>query len=222
MRNILEIYEQYKIMPNLAMHQLRVTSVARLIIDNLNKDIKIDDEKVITAALLHDMGNIIKFNLHTFPEFNEPFGLEYWQKIQNEYFEKYGKDEHTATVEIMKELNVRSDIIDMIRVMMFGALCKHSSLDTMLELKIMHYVDMRVGPYGILSYEDRMLDVRKRYANVANDEFTKFLEDERNQLLYCGKEIENQIFANCKIKPEDINDASIAPILEELKGYMVK
>ena len=221
MRNILEIYEQYKIMPSLAMHQLRVTSVARLIIDNFNENIKINHEKVITGALLHDMGNIIKFNLLIFPEFNEPMGLEYWQKVQNEYFEKYGKDEHNATVEIMKELNIRTDIIEMIESMIFGALCKHSSKETSLELKIMHYVDMRVGPYGILSYEDRMLDVRKRYANVPNDEFTKFLEEERNQLLYCGKEIENQIFTNCKIKPEDINDETVAPILEELKGYIV-
>ncbi len=221
MRNILEIYEQYKIMPNLAMHQLRVTSVARLIIDNFNENIKIDHEKVITGALLHDMGNIIKFNLLIFPEFNEPMGLEYWQKVQNEYFEKYGKDEHNATVEIMKELNIRTDIVEMIESMIFGALCKHISKETSLELKIMHYVDMRVGPYGILSYEDRMLDVRKRYANVPNDEFTKFLEDERDKLLTCGKEIENQIFANCKIKPEDINDETVATILEELKGYIV-
>lgn len=222
MRNIQDIYEQYNIMPNLAMHQLRVTSVAKLIIDNLSEDIVIDHEKVITGALLHDMGNIIKFNLHSFPEFNEPQGLPYWESVQNEYVKKYGKNEHHATVEIMKELNIRIDIIEMIEKMVFGALCKHSTEETPLELKIIHYVDMRVGPHGILSYEDRMMDVRKRYANVPNDEFSKFLEDERTQLLECGKNIEVQIFSQCKIRPEDINDITVAPVLEELKGYMIK
>lgn len=218
MRNILEIYEQYKIMPNLALHQLRVASVISLIIQNL--DIEVDRDVAIESGLLHDMGNIIKFDLNYFPEFNEPKGIEYWKKVQSEYFEKYGTDEHEATQKILKELNVNPRVIEIDSNMVFRNLCVDKEGNDW-ELKLLHYADMRVGPFGILSYEDRMEDARKRYEGKIDDEMTRE-GDKKLVFLACGKEIENQIFSNCKIRPEDVNDLTIAPILEELKGYVVK
>ncbi len=64
MRKISEIYEEYKIMPNLREHQLRVAAVAAQICDNFNKPL--NKKEIITACLLHDMGNIIKFKLELF------------------------------------------------------------------------------------------------------------------------------------------------------------
>ncbi len=218
MRNILEIYEHYKIMPNLVLHQLRVASVIALICKNL--DIKVDEDIAIQSGLLHDMGNIIKFDLTYFPEFNEPLGLGYWQNVQKEYFDKYGLDEHEATQKILKELGINERVIEIDGKMTFGNLCIDKEGNDW-ELKLLHYADMRVGPFGILSYEDRMEDARKRYANVPDDEMTRE-QNRRELLLACGKDIETQIFEHCKIRPEDINDESIAPILEELKGYMIK
>jgi hypothetical protein len=219
MRNILEIYEQYKIMPNLALHQLRVASVVKMILENLENTIILDKNKIITAALLHDMGNIIKFKLEVFPEFVKPLGLEYWQNIQNEYFAKYGYNEHKATSIIAKEIGVSEEIIKLLEEFGdHGEFCNQALESDEFEKKIVNYADVRVGPYGILSYHERMSDVKRRYAN------TKFLDTKESfeTLFDCGREIENQIFANCKIKPEDINDEAIAPILEELKGFMVK
>ena len=218
MKNILEIYEHYKIMPNLALHQLRVASVISLICKNLN--IKVDTDVAITSGLLHDMGNIIKFDLNYFPEFSEPLGIEYWQKVQNEYFEKYGRHEHEATQKILKELGVNQRVIDIDARMIFGNLCIDRDSND-LELKLLHYADMRVGPFGILSFDERMEDARKRYENKLDDEMTRE-KNRREELLACGRDIEKQIFENCKIKPEDINDESIAEILEELKGFMIK
>lgn len=219
MRNILDIYEQYKIMPNLAKHQLRVASVTKIILDNFNQDFNLDKDKIITSALLHDMANIIKFKLDVFPEFNEPLGLEYWQNVQKEYIEKYGRDEHKATLEIAKELGVNTSILELLKnIGDHGEFCNQALESNEFEKKITNYADTRVGPKGILSYQDRMHDVKKRY------EGTNFLNTKESfeVLFNCGKDIESQIFANCKIRPEDINDESIAPILEELKGYMIK
>lgn len=216
MRDIESVYEEYQIMPNLREHMLRVAGVATLICDAI--DCEIDRGKLILGALLHDMGNIIKFNLNYFPEFLEPEGYEYWAQIQEGYFEKYGRDEHHATTEIMKELNVRSDITIMVSEMVFGALCEHQKSNN-LELKILHYADMRVGPFGVLSYEDRMEDVRKRYANVPHDEFTRTFQSEREKLLACGKDIETEIFSMCSINPVDINDERVNGIIPELKSF---
>ncbi len=218
MRNILEIYEQYKIMPNLAMHQLRVASVIYLICKN--STLKIDENIAIQSGLLHDMGNIVKFDLNYYPELNEPLGLEYWQKVQEEFKEKYGNDEHEVTQKILEELGINKRVIEIDSNMIFGNLCIDKDSNDW-ELKLLHYADMRVGPFGVLSYEDRMEDARKRYINVPEDEMTRE-KNRREILLACGKDIEIQIFEHCKIKPEDINDESIASIIEELKGFMIK
>lgn len=218
MRNILEIYEHYKIMPNLSLHQLRVASVIYLICKN--STLEVDENIAIQSGLLHDMGNIVKFDLNYFPEFLEPEGLEYWQNVQKEYFEKYGNDEHQATQKILKELGIDKRVIEIDSNMIFGNLCIDKDSNDW-ELKLLHYADMRVGPFGIMSYEDRMEDARKRYEKKLDDEMTRE-KDRREILLACGKDIERQIFEYCSIKPEDINDTSIAPIIEELKGFMIK
>jgi len=58
---ILKIYEKYKILPALQQHMFRVASVAKMIAEHMVIDVDIDC--ITKAALLHDMGNILKFNL---------------------------------------------------------------------------------------------------------------------------------------------------------------
>lgn len=223
-RKISEIYTEYKIMPSLAMHMYRVASVASLICDNFRQPINKDE--IITACLLHDMGNIIKSNLSLFPEFLEPEGLEYWQKVKDEYIKKYGEDEHKATIEIMKELNISEKIINFVDQLSFSSLCRHRN-SNFFDIKIIHYSDVRVDPYGIVSFEERMNEAKKRYKNHKNS----LEETERQNLVICGKELEKQIFEHCKIKPEgspvglcprDINDETVKPVILELKDFMVK
>ena len=113
MKNILEIYKEYKIMPILMIHQIRVAAVSMQICESLN-DKDIDQESVVKACLLHDMGNIIKFDLNHFPEENEPDGIEYWQKVKDEYIFKYGRNEHEATLLIGEEIGISSRILELI------------------------------------------------------------------------------------------------------------
>ena len=75
-RKITDIYKEYKIMPSLQMHMLRVAAVTKMIVDNYNMDL--DKESLVVAALVHDLGNIVKMdNMATFPDFFEPEGVEY-------------------------------------------------------------------------------------------------------------------------------------------------
>ena len=219
MKTISEIYSEYKIKKNLQEHMFRVAAAAWMIYDSF--DVEIDKNLLIQGALFHDMGNIIKFDLTHFPEFNEPEGLEYWQKVKDDYVKKYGKDEHHATYLIMKEIGLNEELVDIVHKMNFSLLCEHRD-SARWELKILHHVDMRVGPFGIMTYEDRMNDVKKRYAKVPDDEFNKIAKDVREVLLSCGKDIEKQIFSHCNIEPEDINDESIKPYMEKLKDFVIK
>src|SRR5437899_3061825 len=99
MKVISDIYNKYKIMPTLQKHMLRVAAVASLICDSIG--LPVDRESVIAACLVHDLANIIKFRMNVIPEFFKPEGVEYWQKIKEEYIGKYGEDEHEATIKII-------------------------------------------------------------------------------------------------------------------------
>jgi hypothetical protein len=214
MRKIKDIYEEYKIMPNLQMHQLRVAGVVSQLCDSLN--LEVTKETLIITCLLHDMGNIIKSRLDYFPEFIKPEGLGYWQNVKDEFIQKYGEDEHEATVQIIKELGLPERVVNLAGENRFSYMCKHSEAEDLMQ-KLIHYADGRVGPHGILSYDERMNDANKRYKNHK----LSVEEEERDRLVNCGREIEKYIFSHSNIKPEDINDESVAKIIEELKNFEI-
>lgn len=207
------IYKMYKIMPNLQEHMLRVAAVASMICDNLEESLP--KEEIVTLCLLHDMGNIIKSNFEFMPENLEPQGLVYWQNVKNDFIKKYGPDEEKANMEIMKEIGVSDKILALQKENFFKFACKHR--DSPIDIKIICYADWRVSPFGIVSFDVRMAEAKKRYTLK-----TKTEEDEREVLIKCCKEIEKQIFAKCKIKPEDINDKTAADIISELRNFVIK
>lgn len=218
MKKIVDIYKEYKITPSLGAHMFRVAAIATLICDNFDEPLPKED--IVTACLLHDMGNIIKFNMNILPEFFEPEGVEYWRKIQNEFVEKYGKNEHKATVEIVKELGVKDEIVKIIDGIDFLLFDKHQVGNDM-SMKIAVYSDSRVDPHGVVSYEARMEEGKKRYQNHKST-FGAVNETERQRLVECGRQMERQIFAKCRIKPEDINNETINPIISELKNFVIR
>lgn len=214
MANIVDIYKQFKIMPQLQLHQFRVAAVAKQICDNFNH--QIDEQSVVAACLLHDMGNIIKFDLTVFPDFTEPEGLDYWQSIKEEYLKKYKtQDEHPATLAIAGEIGVSDRVIELIGSVGFT----HGPANAASEdygRKICAYSDMRVGPHGVLSLEDRLIDGALRYTGQ------KFKPGERqDEFAIALRKIESQLFLNAAIKPQDISDKSIEPIIESLKSYEI-
>lgn len=216
MRTILDIYDKYKIMPHLQKHQLQVASVAWFICNSL--DLEIDKNIVVTTCLLHDMGNVIKFNLN---QTKSVFGLSDTEvddisKIKNEFIEKYGDDEHEATIKIIKELELLERVVSLAGENRFSYMCKHSMGGDLMQ-KIIHYADGRVGPHGILSYNDRMNDANKRY----KDHKLSIEEEERDRLVNCGRDIEKYIFSHTNIKPEDITDEAIAPYIEKFKKFEI-
>lgn len=201
-------------MPILQIHQLRVASVALMICDNLN--IKINKDDVVTACLLHDIANIIKFRLDYFPEVNEPHGLGYWQSIKDEYIIKYGNDEHKASVEITKNLGLNNNVVHLVDIVDSSFIEEAVKTENFAE-KICIYADNRVSPHSIVSIEERNLEAKKRYENHPHG----FDEEEREFFMKNMREVEKQIFSKCKIKPEDINDEMIQPYLEKLKDFVI-
>jgi HD superfamily phosphodiesterase len=155
-----ELYQQYQIKSNLQQHMMRVAGVAEFICDHISQPI--DREEVLNACLLHDMGNIIKFDLTYFPEFLEPEGLAYWQDVKEQFIEKYGKNEHHATMAIAAEVHASTRTLELIDIISFN-LEKENYESNDFSRKICAYADMRVAPYGVVSLAERLEDGRKRY-----------------------------------------------------------
>ncbi len=216
--SIEKIYKKYKIMPSLQEHMIRVAAVASIICDNFKESLP--KEEIITACLLHDMGNIIKSKLEYFPEFIKPEGIEYWQSVKNEYIKKYGDDEHKATIKIMHELGISVKIISLVGQIRFSSWCVHKDSDDMT-MKVMAYSDARVDPYGVVSYKERMAEGKKRH-QTNKTTFGGVSEEKRLELVACGKEIEKQIFSKCKIKQEDINNETAILVISSLRNFVIK
>ncbi len=213
---IWEIYDRYTIMPNLRLHQLRVAAVAR----ELAFALKADAERVTRAALLHDMGNIMKSDLTQFPpEFYGTQGIEYWEQVKKECEAKYGKDEHEATAAIAREIGIGEDIVHMLDSMGFS---KAESIlhDGSLELQILEYADQRVAPYGIVSMDERLREGHDRYKRRVESDYG---EDDRlfehNHGLL--KQLEAKLFGGLAIAPQMFTEESLKPTIEALKSYEI-
>jgi hypothetical protein len=178
--------------------------------------VPVDEDSIIKACLLHDMGNIIKFRLDYFPQFNQPEGLEYWQNVQKDYFAKYGDDEHEATLKILKELNVSKNIFNIVSTVGYPYLEEVRDSED-FNKKVATYADFRVSPHAVVSIAERSADGKKRYEGVKND----VTPEERGHRDQYVLEIEKQIFTHSKIRPEDITDASIAANIEKLKNFEI-
>ncbi len=218
--NILEIYKKYQTMPQLAEHQLRVAGVADLICAHITLTPALsrrEREYIVLACLLHDMGNILKFDLRkTKSVMNLDIDVEFWEKVKEEYRQKYGTDEHQAALIIAKEADASGRVIELIDCIGFNNGRTNAETEDFGK-KICAYSDMRVGPRGIISLEERLADLRVRYNNKfhmmgGNDEARSEFE---NGL----REIERQIFRSSKMKAGDITEEAIAPVKEKLKTF---
>lgn len=216
MRTPREIYAQYKIMPNLQLHQLRVAAVGKFVCDNFKEPLNEND--IILACLFHDMGNILKFDLTYFPDAVEPQGLAYWEAVKKEYAEKYGEDQHEASQMIARQIGLPETVVHLIGLVSFSGLQQTLTEDA-YEPKIVEYADCRVAPYGIAPIRERFEDGRKRYLSRFPTEAES--ETHYNMLTEAGYEMERQIFAHCSLSPESIDDATVAPLVEKLWEYPI-
>ncbi len=217
---ISEIYEKYKIMPQLQEHMLRVAGVASIICDNFTKPL--DKNSIISACLLHDMGNIIKFDLDwtqkIYPQSFDEKSIGFWKKVKDEFIERYGNHEHTATYKILDELGVSKKISSLVQAFGFSK-AKLTYEDDIFENKIAAYSDHRTNPHGVVPIHERFLDLKIRYKDKIKIGERYF---EFEKLCSYWLKIEKQIFAHCKIKPEDITEEKVKPLISKSRNFNIQ
>ncbi len=211
--NIFDIYEKYQNMPQQAEHHFKVAAVAGIILDNLTPAFsQPEKEEIITACLLHDLGNIVKFDFRysLFPEIVAEKGLAFWEKVKESIKIKYGFTSHAATHSMLMELGVGERILELVDAVGFDE-AKDNAESQDFGKKICAYSDMRVLPRGVGSLEERIVDLRIRYKNHKEGASNREVFEE------ALREIEKQIFARCKIKPEEITEESIKSLADILR-----
>lgn len=213
---IKEVYKKYQIPPNLQDHMYRVAAVGSVVVDYLADTIKLDKELVIQALLVHDIGNIIKFDFKN-EEFYSKRDVEHWRKVRQEFVDKYGEDENIGTLKIVGELGLSERIIEVLSNM--GT----SSVNLTTEpfawyCKVCSYADFRVAPHGVVGIVERWDDLMRRYAGRQDifwgDDAKKKERKKQNSLT-----IEQQLQAESSHPLAAISDELIAPLVAELPEY---
>lgn len=194
---------------------LKVAGVANLVVNNFDKPI--DDKTIIAAALLHDMGNVVKFNFDLPESWFSPLGKKYWKDIQNEFIEKYGNNDHDATAAILNEIAVDEKIKELVNNIGFSK-SENIKKSSDFNIKILSYSDQRVSPQGVVSMEERYIEAQKRYSEIIK----KYTYEEFEYLKKQNFENASQIFEHCRIKPEDITEEKVLSLIPSLRDFEIK
>ncbi|EKD79763.1 MAG: hypothetical protein ACD_40C00320G0004 [uncultured bacterium] len=161
-----DLYQKYQIMPQLATHMLRVAGVGKMVAKHWKNGC--DARSVTKLCLLHDLGNIVKFDLQDNidrSKFGQIENLKYWQGVQRAVWEKYGKNAHEATIGMLVEARL-TEFVPFIKEeeRLYFAEAREEMLDkASTEAIILLYGDCRVTPSGVVSYRERVNDLQDRY-----------------------------------------------------------
>jgi hypothetical protein len=197
-----DIYEKFKVPPNLQEHLIRVTKVALFMADRWQEPgLNIDLLK--KACLLHDLGNLVKFKLKEWPESlgKEQSRLDYWLRVQAEMVDKYGPNDHQATMAMLEEAGVDEKVREIVLAKSFGNVLAIQKFGGW-ELKILFYADLRTGPFGVMPLKERLDEVIKR-----SDKYRD--RQDLDKLIEAAAEIEKELEAKLDKPVSTITEESI-------------
>jgi hypothetical protein len=222
-QNYPKIYRRLDVPPNLKEHMIRVASVASIICDNWKGE-RINKDDVIAAALIHDVGNLVKFDFagRTSNELlkKDPRDIGYWKRKQKALIKKYKtNDAQVVILAMMKEIGASKKIVRLLE------LCTPTNIKKILkshnyEAMMLSYCDNRVGPFRIVSLKERFADLEKRYIGrfYQGEVITKKSFGYLKPLVL----IEKELMRNARLSPEQINDRSVGPYVLRYKRKLGK
>lgn len=180
--SIESIYDRFEVPSKIRAHCRLVASVASRVCSQVGLD-KESSTLVIAASLVHDLGNIIKVDfdsdlakeLYSFQE------REQLRITRERIISCYGSHEDLATIAMLNELSCDKSVISLLKSSTWVNVLGVLSGDSLPE-KILSYADYRVGPFGIVSLQERLDDLNNRYkGRHAKSSFSKDDVDARNK-----------------------------------------
>jgi hypothetical protein len=213
---ISEIYTKYKIPIILQNHMYRVTAVGRIVVESLKPAIDLDLDTVTKELLLHDMGNILKIPVKVNSLFTEEEQIDLI-KVQEEFAQKYGNEEHVATLIIAKELGVSEKVIYILENT--GSSKLHLTIESDdWYLKVCSYADFRVSPKEVVTITERFDEIIKRYAGREHVLSDVEKTEKKKQLALI---LEKQIQEKSQISLNEITFDQVLAGVEDIREYKI-
>ena len=202
--SIKKVYKKYRVPQNLQEHMLRVGALASILTDNwVGADI--DKFSIVQASLLHYIAKPMNFDLEKQAQFGMSAAeINELEKLQNYLRDRYGTDEHAATVGIVEDLGCSSTTVRIVDNLEWSEIPRVMEGND-IESLIVIYCDMKIGFNGILALDDRLANLKSR----ANDE--DFEEHAKN-----GKNLEELIRNQVSIDLNLITDTKINALFDKL------
>jgi len=209
--HIQEVYTRFCLPKTLQEHMIRVAAVTEIMIQHW-KWPYIDTKRILLAALLHDLWNIVKmdFSLH-----KDWYGhsFSYRQQKKEETIQTYWTACHEATIAMVRELGVGDDVIAIIDHMGVRSFMEEEGP---WETMFVRYADMRVNPWSIVWLDERMHEAHERYKKTAY--WAK--EPLWTTILQHAHEQEANIFQYIDLLPEQITEQSTKTIQGQLWEFV--
>lgn len=182
---------------NLQKHMLRVAVLAEILLKHwMGK--KLDDKAIVQACIFHDVAKPMNFNLTKQAQFDmSPSDITRLEKLQKDLRNKYGDNEHHATVKICEEIGLSPTAVKLVNNLEWSyipQLLKNNDIKSLIPI----YCDMRIGPKGILSLSERLNELKERVS------VKHYEENVKN-----GSVLEDLIKKNVKIDVNSITDDQI-------------
>lgn len=198
------IYDSFNVIGNLRLHMRTVAAVGYLVMDCWKEtSVRLNRDDIAAALLLHDLGNIVKFNFNNRSLWK---GLKdeeilQWQTVRDDVVARYGSaDDHMVTNRMAGEINPGSRVLYLVSTMLMEK--AEEIIDSSdFDLKVCAYADQRVAPWGIATLKERFSDLTVRYVTASPGYF-----EGRLQL---AEHLESEVLANTVLRPEDINSGSV-------------
>lgn len=205
-----QLYEQLQIPPNLQEHQLRVGALLKILCQNWQGE-PLDSQSITLAGLFHDAANILKFDFSK-PALlgSEVKNLNHWRQVQTTIRQQYGDNIHLATLAMCREIYLSAEALRIIKDLEWDRTESVLKIhDWPVALAI--YADMRVGPFGILSYQDRIFDLhtRKPLSNY-------------QELLDLALQLETQLQTKISITITTVTDLDLEKHFSSLRNLAIK
>ncbi len=198
---IQEVYTQFRLPRNLQRHQYRVAALGAHVADHSAGEV--DRDAVITTLLMHDLGNILKFDWdqaeHLFDE--DERDIAYWQRVQADIREQFGAEVHSATIAMAQEVGASPTVVALLQQMGTSQLLAAVEGDNW-ELKICLYSDARVDPFGYKTVQARFADILERYKDRFSPEKVKKMKQSEQGCLLLEQQLNDHFGLALPTLPE--------------------
>ena len=203
--NVQTAYTTYAIPPNLQRHMLRVAGVAEVLCEHWTGE-KLDTGAIVLCCLFHDAAKLINFDLSKTEFFEEEADrIDFWRKTRQQMIEKYGDNEHAATLKMCREIDLSKKalaLIDALEWSNIPDILRSNNYASGMSV----YADMRVGPFGVISLFERINELKMRAGTT--DTKTR---------IQNGIDLENLLQKNVNIEVKTIGDSQVNEKINALR-----